>query len=233
MNHKLFGSEIDIHGGGMDLKFPHHENEIAQNEAIYHNSLAKYWTHVGRLEFEGQKMSKSLHNVIYVKDLENNKKGMIMRMVLIFTPYRNNFSYSQEIFDQYEKVFDKWQRAYRQGLYELQLSERLNQQELDLEAMKVFEEYMNQDFNVQNVMMLIEKLVKDLNVSVRSKAFEGLEKTWNTLHKILSILGIQMYVTPMKNDQLEVYRNWNEARKNKDFEAADIYRQQLVNWGIF
>ncbi|MDE7095666.1 MAG: cysteine--tRNA ligase, partial [Anaeroplasmataceae bacterium] len=64
MNHKLFGNQIDIHGGGMDLKFPHHENEIAQNEALYHNSLAKYWMHVGRLEFEGQKMSKSLHNVI-------------------------------------------------------------------------------------------------------------------------------------------------------------------------
>ncbi|MDE5855711.1 MAG: cysteine--tRNA ligase, partial [Anaeroplasmataceae bacterium] len=117
MNHKLFGNQIDIHGGGMDLKFPHHENEIAQNEALYHNSLAKYWMHVGRLEFEGQKMSKSLHNVIYVKDLENNKSGMIMRMVLVFTPYRNNFSYSQEIFDQYEKIFDKWQRAYKQGLY--------------------------------------------------------------------------------------------------------------------
>lgn len=232
MNHKLFGNQIDIHGGGMDLKFPHHENEIAQNEAIYHNSLAKYWTHVGRLEFEGQKMSKSLHNVIYVKDLENNKKGMILRMVLVFTPYRNNFSYSKEIFEQYEKVFEKWQRAYRQGLYELQLSTRLAYKELDLESMQLFEEYMNQDFNVQNVMMLIEKLVKDLNVSIRSKELDRLGKTWNTLDKILGVLGIRLFVDPMREDQLEVYRRWTEARQNKDFDAADVYRQQLSNWGI-
>ncbi|MDE6661346.1 MAG: cysteine--tRNA ligase [Anaeroplasmataceae bacterium] len=231
MNHKLFGNQIDIHGGGMDLKFPHHENEIAQNEALYHNPLAKYWMHVGRLEFEGQKMSKSLHNVIYVKDLENTKSGMIMRMVLVFTPYRNNFSYSQEIFDQYEKVFDKWQRAYKQGLYELQLASK-NVDSLDDSNMKEFEEYMNQDFNVQNVMMLIEKITKELNVSIRSKDLETTSRKWNTLHKILHILGIKLFVDPMNDSQLEVYRKWNTARQNKDFDAADTYRKQLVDWGI-
>lgn len=231
MNHKLFGDQIDIHGGGMDLKFPHHENEIAQNEALYHNSLAKYWMHVGRLEFEGQKMSKSLHNVIYVKDLENNKSGMIMRMVLVFTPYRNNFSYSQEIFDQYEKVFDKWQRAYKQGLYELQLT-HTKDETLDLSDMNEFEEFMNQDFNVQNVMMLIEKITKELNVSIRSKDIELTSRKWNTLHKILHILGINLFVTPMTQSQLDVYRKWNDARQNKNFEAADTYRKQLVDWSI-
>ena len=71
MNHKLFGDVIDIHGGGMDLKFPHHENEIAQAEAAYGSHLAKYWIHVGRLDLNGVKMSKSLGNVIYVKDIDN------------------------------------------------------------------------------------------------------------------------------------------------------------------
>ena len=123
MNHKLFGGEIDIHGGGMDLKFPHHENEIAQSEALYHNHLAKYWMHVGRLELDGGKMSKSLGNVIYVKDLETSTTGMIMRMVLVFTPYRNNFNYTSEVYAQYEKAYVKWQRAYKQGLYELQLKQ--------------------------------------------------------------------------------------------------------------
>ncbi|MDE7213550.1 MAG: cysteine--tRNA ligase [Anaeroplasmataceae bacterium] len=231
MNHKLFGNQIDIHGGGMDLKFPHHENEIAQNEALYHNSLAKYWMHVGRLEFEGQKMSKSLHNVIYVKDLENTKSGMILRMVLIFTPYRNNFSYSQEIFEQYEKAFDKWQRAYKQGLYELQLA-HIEKDALDDSDMKEFEDYMNQDFNVQNVMMLIEKITKDLNVSIRSKDLETTSRKWNTLHKILHILGIDLFVKPMNASELDVYQRWNTARQNKDFEAADTYRKQLVDWGI-
>ncbi|MBD5391017.1 cysteine--tRNA ligase [bacterium] len=232
MNHKLFGGQIDIHGGGMDLKFPHHENEIAQNEAIYHNSLAKYWMHVGRVDFEGQKMSKSLHNVIYVKDLENNKTGMIMRMVLVFTPYRNNFSYSQEIFDQYAKIFDKWQRAYKQGLYELQIATSLNNVVYDSEDLNLFEEYMNQDFNVQNVMMLIERITKDLNVSIRSKDIATTSKKWFTLDKILNILGINLFVTPMTEAELEVYLAWNTARQNKDFESADKYRKTLTDWGI-
>ncbi|MDE6655516.1 MAG: cysteine--tRNA ligase [Anaeroplasmataceae bacterium] len=231
MNHKLFGNQIDIHGGGMDLKFPHHENEIAQSEALYHNCLAKYWMHVGRLEFEGQKMSKSLHNVIYVKDLENNKMGMIMRMVLVFTPYRNNFSYSQDIFEQYEKVFDKWQRAYKQGLYEKQLANILDDS-LDTADMNEFEEYMNQDFNVQNVMMLIERITKELNISIRNKTMDITSRKWNTLHKILHILGINLFVKPMEVQELDVYNKWNTARQNKDFDAADTYRKQLVEWGI-
>ena len=89
MNHKLFGSMIDIHGGGMDLKFPHHENEIAQCEALYHNHLAKYWLHVGRLDLAGAKMSKSLGNCIYVKDLNSSKDGMILRSLILFSPYRS------------------------------------------------------------------------------------------------------------------------------------------------
>ena len=231
MNHKLFQGEIDIHGGGMDLKFPHHENEIAQSEALFHNSLAKYWTHVGRLELEGQKMSKSKGNVIYVKDLENTITGMILRMVLLFTPYRNNFSYTNELFEQYEKIFVKWQRAYKQGLYELQLiGIKVNLPNPQL--MHEFEEYMNQDFNVQNVMMLIEKITKDLNVSIRSKNCDAIAVNLSTMQKILEVLGINLFVHPMSKEQLEVYRKWNQARNDKDFAAADGYRIQLTEWGI-
>lgn len=231
MNHKLFNNQIDIHGGGMDLKFPHHENEIAQSEALYHNRIAKYWMHVGRLDFEGQKMSKSLHNVIYVKDLENNKSGMIMRMILVFTPYRNNFSYSEELFNQYEKVFDKWQRAYKQGLYELQLLGS-HPKEIDEESIQSFITYMNQDLNVQNVMTLIEQLVKEINLAIRNKAYDGLTMKWNALDQILNVLGIQLFVERMTNEQLEIYKKWNQARQDKDFDAADEYRGQLVAWGI-
>lgn len=231
MNHKIFRGEIDIHGGGMDLKFPHHENEIAQSEALYHNPLAKYWTHVGRLELDGQKMSKSKGNVIYVKDLENTITGMILRMVLLFTPYRNNFSYTQEIFEQYEKIFEKWQRAYKQGLYDLEVRgiESLSLNEAWLHE---FEEYMNQDFNVQNVMMLLEKIVKELNTDLRSKNLERIPLEVNTMRKILEILGIDLFVSPMTKEQLEVYKKWNQARSDKDFTSADFYRKQLADWGI-
>ncbi len=231
MNHKLFSGQIDIHGGGMDLKFPHHENEIAQNEALYHNSLAKYWMHVGRLEFNGEKMSKSKGNVIYVKDLENNRAGMILRMVLIFTPYRNNFSYSDDVYNQYDVTFNKWQRAYKQGLYEIQLNNIIDTS-CDLNDLNLFEEYMNQDFNVQNVMMLIENIVKELNASIRNKSLEIVSMKFNTLSKILNVLGINLFVNPMTKEELNIYIKWNESRKNKDYEQADIYRNELSNRGI-
>ena len=231
MNHKLFGGEIDIHGGGMDLKFPHHENEIAQSEALYHNHLAKYWMHVGRLELDGGKMSKSLGNVIYVKDLDTTIKGMIMRMVLVFTPYRNNFGYSSEVYNQYEKAFIKWQRAYKQGLYELQLN-NINDSELNKADIDQFIEYMNQDLNVQNVMMLIEQIVKELNMAIRNKDLELVSVKFNTLDKILNVLGIDLFVKKMNDEQIEVYKKWNEARIAKDFEKADVYRNMLVNWEI-
>ena len=231
MNHKLFGGEIDIHGGGMDLKFPHHENEIAQIEDLYHNHLAKYWMHVGRLELDGDKMSKSKGNVIYVKDLDSTVKGMIMRMVLVFTPYRNNFNYTGEVNSQYEKAFVKWQRAYKQGLYELQLN-NIESAELNKNDIDQFVEYMNQDLNVQNVMMLIEQIVKELNMAIRNKDLEQVSVKFNTLDKILNVLGINLFVNRMNEEQIEVYRKWLDARAQKDFEKADIYRNMLVNWEI-
>lgn len=231
MNHKLFGGEIDIHGGGMDLKFPHHENEIAQSEALYQHHLARYWMHVGRLELDGQKMSKSLHNVIYVKDLENNKVGMILRMVLVFTPYRNNFSYSDEVYTQYEKVFNKWQRAYKQGLYELQLNQIeptvMNQNDLN-----TFQEYMNQDLNVQNVMMLIEQIMKELNMAIRQHQLSLVAEKWLTIDCILKVLGINLFVEKMSDEQKQVYSSWLKAREDKDFDLADQCRNQLISWGI-
>ena len=231
MNHRLFDGEIDIHGGGMDLKFPHHENEIAQSESLYHHHLAKYWMHVGRLEFEGGKMSKSLGNVILVKDLDNNKNGMVMRMVLVFTPYRNNLPYSKDVFAQYEKTFDKWQRAYKQGLYELQLND-VKDLAIDEDDILMFKNYMDQDLNVQNVMTLIEQIVKDLNMAIRSKNIDVVGKKWTTLDTILKVMGINMFVEKMNEDQLSVYKDWINARNQKDFNAADIARAKLIEWKI-
>ena len=173
MNHKLFGSMIDIHGGGMDLKFPHHENEIAQCEALYHNHLAKYWLHVGRLDLAGAKMSKSLGNCIYVKDLNSSKDGMILRSLILFSPYRSIITYTEELKNQYEKEYEKWQRAYKQALYECQYRNISleNDSKSDIEQ---FKEYMNQDFNVQNVLTLLTTLVKDINTSLRSKNYDVL-----------------------------------------------------------
>ena len=231
MNHKLFGSEIDIHGGGMDLKFPHHENEIAQCSALYHHHLAKYWLHVGRLDLNGIKMSKSLGNCLYVKDLSSTKEGMILRSIILFSPYRSIISFTEELKAQYEKEYDKWQRAYKQALYELQY-QNVDNNNLNDAYIESFKEYMNQDFNVQNVLTLINNIVKEINTSLRSKDYEVLAKAMNSLKTILDVLGIDLFVNKMDDEQLDVYKKWNDARKNKDFEAADLYRNMLSKWNI-
>jgi len=231
MNHKLFGNEIDIHGGGMDLKFPHHENEIAQSEALYKNHLAKYWIHVGRLDLQGEKMSKSLGNVIYVKDLETKKDGMIIRSLILFSPYRSIISYSEDLFNQYKKEYEKWQRTYKQALYELQYN-KIENTELSEADINSFKEYMNQDFNVQNVLTLISGLVKEINTSLRAKNYTELALKLNTFKKILDVLGINLFVEPMTEDELDIYTKWNKARIEKDFENADKYRNILVDRNI-
>ena len=231
MNHKLFGTALDIHGGGMDLKFPHHENEIAQFEALYKTHLAKYWIHVGRLDLAGEKMSKSLGNVIYVKDLESKKEGMILRSLILFSPYRSIISYSEDLKNQYAKKYDKWQRAYKQALYTLQYENKLTDKVNDSDISK-FKEYMNQDFNVQNVLTLINDIVKEINTSLRSKNYDETAIKLNTFKTIFDVLGINLFVEEMNEEQLDAYSKWMEARNNKDFETADIYRNKLIEWKI-
>ncbi|MBQ3253511.1 MAG: cysteine--tRNA ligase [Acholeplasmatales bacterium] len=231
MNHKLFGEMIDIHGGGMDLKFPHHENEIAQSCALYKNHLAKYWLHVGRLDLQGAKMSKSLGNCIYVRDLSSTKEGMILRSLILFSPYRSIIGYSEELKSQYEREYDKWQRAYKQALYECQYRSVLNDS-ISNDDIDEFIKQMNDDFNVQNVLTLVTNIVKEMNTSLRSKNYELLVTKMNTFKTIMDVLGINLFVEKMNDEQLEVYTNWNDARNRKDFEAADKYRGMLVEWKL-
>ena len=231
MNHKLFGDVIDIHGGGMDLKFPHHENEIAQAEAAYGTHLAKYWIHVGRLDLNGVKMSKSLGNVIYVKDIDNTHDGMVLRCLILFSPYRQMIPYSMDLFNQYAKEYDKWVRAYKQCLFELQYKGLLKD-EVDPSLIDEFKKYMDDDFNVQNVLTLINNIVKVMNTSLRAKDYDTLALKLHTLEVILDVLHINLFVDKMTEEELAVYKEWQEARLNKDFEKADIARAKLVEWKL-
>ena len=231
MNHKLFGDVIDIHGGGMDLKFPHHENEIAQAEAAYGTHLAKYWIHVGRLDLNGVKMSKSLGNVIYVKDIDNTHDGMVLRCLILFSPYRQMIPYSMDLFNQYAKEYDKWVRAYKQCLFELQYQNLLTDK-YDEADINEFKKYMDDDFNVQNVLTLINNVVKGMNTSLRSKDYNTLALKLHTLEVILDVLHINLFVDKMTDEQLAVYKDWQEARLNKDFERADVARAKLVEWKL-
>src|SRR5690554_8208557 len=107
MNFELFNDSLDIHGGGFDLKFPHHENEIAQSMAHSNHHLAKYWMHVGRLDLEDDKMSKSKGNIIKVKDLLKTYDKNSYRLMLLAHHYRAPINFSYDLQNQYQKMYDK------------------------------------------------------------------------------------------------------------------------------
>lgn len=226
MNHRLFGGEIDIHGGGMDLKFPHHENEIAQSQALFGNHLSKYWIHVGRLDFEGAKMSKSLQNTIFVKDLSKHQ-AKVVRMILLFAPYRNNFNYTEELYNQYEKEYLKWQRAVINANLSLK-SMGINSKEINDLDIENFKKCMNQDINVQNVLTLLQEILKTINLATRSGDFSVLSEKVNTFNTILKVFGIDLDLPEIDDEVLTYYKKWKKAREDKQFDVADECRAFLV-----
>ena len=228
---KIFNhTEIDVHGGGMDLKFPHHENEIAQANAMYHNHLAKYWMHVGRVNLGKEKMSKSLGNVIWVKDFKDNEL-MPYRLLVITTPYRNSIDFTQDLFDQYKKMYEKFSRAYKQALLQADL-ESLEDLSINEEEKESFIQFMDNDLNTANVLTLANDILKKINNSVRAKDTKQALVEANTLKMIFDVLGVTLSYTKLTNEDKALYISWNEAKANKNFEEADKIRQQLTEKGI-
>ncbi len=231
MNQDIFNTMLDVHGGGMDLKFPHHENEIAQSSAMFDHHLAKYWMHVGRLDMNGEKMSKSLGNVIRVNDITNHDDLMILRLLIITAPYRNNLNYSDDLFNQYKNEYLKITRAYKQAMLTLDVNNVISDKISD-EDINVFKDEMNNDFNTPNVLTLIQKLVKEINASTRNKDYDVLAIKANTLKLIMSILGIELEYNKLSNEDKELYNKWNELKAQKNFEEADKLREVLTGKGI-
>ena len=224
----IFKGEIDIHGGGTDLKFPHHENEIAQANATNGTHLSKNWMHVGRLQIDNQKMSKSEGRTVWVKDLIENYPYQAFRLFILSSHYRQPINYTDEIMNQYNKEWEKISKAYKQAYVSLKMN-KIENKDLS-EDIKEFEGYMDDDFNTPNVLMLISNIIKKINVKIRSK--EDFSADFNTLDVILNTLGIIPFKPEIDDEAIEVYNKWNEARINKDFEAADKYRNILLEKGI-
>ena len=230
MSHDIFHHMLDIHGGGMDLKFPHHENEIAQSEALYQNHLAKYWMHVGRLDMNGEKMSKSLGNVVRVVDL-SHEDLMILRLLIVSAPYRSNINYNDDLLNQFKNEYLKITRAFKAASLKLDL-ENVNTKSLDEESINLFKEYMDNDLNTPNVLTLVDNLVKSINQITRGNDIENLAVKVNTLKLILQILGIELKYQHLSDEDRELYNKWTMLKKEKNFDEADKIRQTLSERGI-
>lgn len=233
MINKELGSLIDIHGGGKDLKFPHHENERAQSMAINESELANYWVHSGMIDINGVKMSKSLGNFITAKDILSKVDPMVLRWFLLATQYRDDVNVSDEIIESSKAVLTKIITAYKQACVKLEVND-IKVDGVDEDAYKRFMDAMADDLNTPNAYAVIFEIVKNINQLVRVKEinFEALGKEVNTLVRCMNVLGIVLPDMTMSLDDKKMYQEWMDAKSVKDFKKADELRAQLSQKGI-
>ena len=233
MINKELGSLIDIHGGGKDLKFPHHENERAQSMAINESELANYWVHSGMIDINGVKMSKSLGNFITAKDILSKVDPMVLRWFLLATQYRDDVNVSDEIIESSKAELTKIITAYKQACVKLEVN-NIKVAGMNEDAYKRFMDAMADDLNTPNAYAVIFEIVKNINQLVRVKEinFEALGKEVNTLVRCMNVLGIVLPDMTMSLDDKKMYQEWMEAKSVKDFKKADELRAQLSQKGI-
>lgn len=221
---------IDIHGGGFDLKFPHHENEIAQQEALHGNKIANYWMHNGFINIDNVKMSKSLGNVKQAKEMLSHYGGNIVRFILINSYYRTPVNFSDELAVSAKKELDKIEQAFNKMSIQLQLlgkSVETYDGTLDTTG---FINALCDDLNTPNALTEIYRVVKESNIALRSNPLDGdvLQNKFFTLKKMVDLLGLEFKIHILLDEEKDLLNAYNEARKNKDFAKADEYRKVLI-----
>lgn len=231
----IFGEQIDIHGGGSGLMFPHHENEIAQSMVLNNHSLAKYWMHNGLLNIGGNKMSKSEGEVILVKDLTVDPNAF--RLFTLSTHYRSPITYTNDALDVYSKEWEKITRIYSSLYLKLDLEDSLiGNSKIDPDLLQTYKDLltaMDNDFNTANAITALQDLTKIANQMLRNKTENNiLLSALKLFDDFFLILGLKLDKQPLNSEDKETYKLWNKARLNKDYAQADFYRDILQEKGI-
>lgn len=244
MNKKILGETIDIHAGGEDLEFPHHENEIAQSETLNEKTFANYWMHNGMIQVDGTKMSKSLGNFFTLHDIKKEYDLMVIRFWLLTTNYRQPINFTREIIEGAKNSLDRINNAvFRlEDLVENARENELFDDEQNLlnelaEFENKFIEVMDNDLNTADAITVLFDLVKFANTKVSSENSKQLIKA--VLDKILEleeVLGIEnrQKVNAEVDEAkiLDLIEQRNAAKKEKDFEKADAIRDELTAMGV-
>ncbi|MBD7895067.1 cysteine--tRNA ligase [Limosilactobacillus sp. Sa3CUN2] len=242
MSTKYLGKTIDIHGGGQDLEFPHHENEIAQSEAETGQKFVRYWMHNGFVTIgkDNEKMSKSLHNFITVHDIIKEVDPQVLRFFMATTQYRRPIQYSKDNLIDAKNNLDHIQTAfdnltYRQKDAEKGTDSAVSQKLADFK--QKFIEAMDGDINVQNGITVVYELVKYVNVYSQQEVVKAdiLNEMKNLIAELVSIFGVKLASTnnELNDEHIQaLIEERNEARKNKDFARSDQIRDELKEQGI-
>lgn len=250
MSSKILGLPFDIHGGGKDLIFPHHENEIAQSEASCGCQFAKYWMHNGFVNINKEKMSKSLGNFSTIRDIIEEFEPESLRYFLLTTHYRSPLDFSEGQLIEAESALDRIytlidsMETYKAGRKGKNLTDEINSIKGNFE--KDFTEAMDDDFNTAAALSVIFEYIRKINVLLENKpdkeSFENLKNHFNRILEIVrSTLGIaakspeewfRANLSISENELFEKINQRNEYRKNKEFDKADSIRDELKEKGI-
>lgn len=234
MINSLFkNGHIDIHGGGFDLKFPHHENEIAQSEAINHHAIANYWMHNGFININNEKMSKSLGNVVTAHDALKKYGGNSVRLLLISTHYRAPVNFSEDLLLTNAKELTKITNVMKQLAVRLQL----NDIGLDGKCATFIEPFLNalaDDLNTANALSELYNVIRQANQAMRTKEVDLklLEQLFATIRDEVSILGLNIAYPTLNNDDKKLLIEYNLAKANKDYATSDSIRSKLIERNI-
>ncbi|UOQ83890.1 cysteine--tRNA ligase [Gracilibacillus salinarum] len=236
MAKKYLGDTIDIHAGGQDLTFPHHENEIAQSEAGNGTSFANYWMHNGYINIDNEKMSKSLGNFVLAHDLIQKHDPKVVRFFMLSVHYRNPINFSDALLESAKNSFDRIENALTNLVHRQQTSVNISEDNEEwlttIEQFNVqFEKEMDDDFNTANAIAVIFDLVKEANRYLQSDQTHTdiLQTFVDTLNDWLTVLGIpQTSESDLLDEEIEdLIEQRITARKNKDFQLADQIRDDL------
>jgi len=232
MSKKFLGENFDIHGGGLDLKFPHHENEIAQSECCSGKNFANYWMHVAPLNVNGKKMSKSLNNFITIKKVLEEFHPEVLRMFFYLTHYRKPINFTANSINEAKNILDK--------LYESLRDTDFTDTKINLDYKNKFEEALKDDFNTPKAIKILQELVPKINKTKSLEEMEVLKFSLKELSQAIGLLNDTVenyfkYSLPNDISEDEIARyvlERNDARLNKDFQKADDIRDQLLEKGV-
>jgi cysteinyl-tRNA synthetase len=240
MNLHHLGEQIDIHGGGSDLIFPHHENEIAQSESFTGKPFSRYWVHNGMLQLQGEKMSKSLGNVVTVEEFLENHNGNVLRMVILNASYRKPLKFNQDVIMQAERAWERLRGALRPAIPMAEVPEGVVADLAEhVEKTRVgFEAAMDDDFNTSEALSHLFELVRSINqardAGVES---EALGEAQRTLRDLSDVLGLELEIDGEIDREAEAFIELlielrEELRQAQQWALADLIRDRLSTLGV-
>ncbi len=238
----LLGETIDIHSGGVDLQFPHHENEIAQSETLHDKAFANYWLHNGFITVDEEKMSKSLGNFFTLKDVAKNYDLEVLRFFILSSHYRQPLNFSDYVMGQVKAGLDRIYNAkYKLEDLEKKVVDKevsLSEEEIEKQMglrVREFETAMDDDLNTADAITAIYNFVKDINTYIDDESsLYIVKKAKETLETLTNVLGILKREMETIDDEkiLSLIEEREAARKNKDYQRADEIRDELLKQNI-